>query len=136
RRIDNQLRGRAGRQGDPGSSRFYISLQDDLMRMFGGEWVSALLGKLGMEEGQAIESRMVSRRIQAAQKKREEHNFDIRKHLLEYDEVMDYQRKSVYGYRHDILHGANTKVRMLKMIDEQINSNVDRFLASDYGAAC
>jgi preprotein translocase subunit SecA len=135
RRIDNQLRGRAGRQGDPGSSRFYLSLQDDLMRIFGGEWVSNLLGRLGMEEDQAIESRMVSRRIQAAQKKREEHNFDIRKHLLEYDEVMDHQRKSVYGYRREILQGDNCKVRILKMIDEQIDSNIERFLASDYGAA-
>src|SRR5438477_3220984 len=106
------------------------------MRMFGGEWVSSLLGRLGMEEDQAIESRMVSRRIQAAQKKREEHNFDIRKHLLEYDEVMDIQRKSVYGYRQEILQGANSKIRIVKMIDDQINSTVDRFLASGYGAAC
>src|SRR4029077_3274298 len=96
RRIDNQLRGRAGRQGDPGSSRFYVSLQDDLMRIFAGEWVANVLTKLGMEEGQAIESRMVSRRIEAAQKKVEERNFDIRKNLLEYDEVMDHQRKRVY----------------------------------------
>src|SRR5262249_52864786 len=84
RRIDNQLRGRAGRQGDPGSSRFYLSLQDDLMRIFAGEWVSNLLARLGMEEGQAIESRMVSRRIEGAQKKVEERHFDSRKHLLEY----------------------------------------------------
>src|SRR5213076_3107548 len=96
RRIDNQLRGRAGRQGDPGSSRFYLSLEDDLMRIFAGEWVSAVLQRLGMEEGQAIESGMVSRRITAAQKKIEERNFDSRKHLLEYDEVMDHQRKTVY----------------------------------------
>ncbi len=93
RRIDNQLRGRAGRQGDPGSSRFYLSLEDDLMRIFAGEWVAGMLDRLGMEEGQAIESRMVSRRIEAAQKKVEERNFDIRKNLLEYDEVMDKQRK-------------------------------------------
>jgi preprotein translocase subunit SecA len=136
RRIDNQLRGRAGRQGDPGSSRFYLSLQDDLMRVFGGEWVANLLGKMGMEEGQSIESRMVSRRIEAAQRKREEHNFDIRKHLLEYDEVMDYQRKRVYGYRQEILEGANCKVRILRMIDDQIKGSVDRFLGSGYGAAC
>src|SRR5262249_39252845 len=87
RRIDNQLPGRAGRQGDPGSSRFYLSLSDDLMRIFAGEWVAAVLTKLGMQDGQAIESRMVSRRIEAAQKKVEERNFDIRKNLLEYDEV-------------------------------------------------
>jgi preprotein translocase subunit SecA len=136
RRIDNQLRGRAGRQGDPGSSRFYLSLQDDLMRIFAGEWVANILTKLGMEEGQAIESRMVSRRIEAAQKKVEERNFDIRKNLLEYDEVMDYQRKRTYGYRQEILHGANCKVRILRMIDDQISSAVDRFLEEDYGAAC
>src|SRR5205823_9385845 len=112
RRIDNQLRGRAGRQGDPGSSRFYLSLDDDLMRIFAGEWVQSILQRLGMEEGQAIESRMVSRRIAAAQKKVEERNFDIRKNLLEYDEVMDYQRKRVYGYRQEILDGANCKTRI------------------------
>ena len=106
RRIDNQLRGRAGRQGDPGSSRFYLSLEDDLMRIFAGEWVANMLTRLGMEEGQAIESRMVSRRIEAAQKKVEERNFDIRKNLLEYDEVMDQQRKRVYGYRQEILDGG------------------------------
>src|SRR5262249_30787291 len=88
RRIDNQLRGRAGRQGDPGSSRFYVSLQDDLMRIFAGEWVAGVLQRMGMAEGEAIESKMVSRRIEAAQKKVEERNFDIRKNLLEYDEVM------------------------------------------------
>jgi preprotein translocase subunit SecA len=136
RRIDNQLRGRAGRQGDPGSSRFYLSLQDDLMRIFAGEWVANVLTKLGMEEGQAIESRMVSRRIEAAQKKVEERNFDIRKNLLEYDEVMDHQRKRTYGYRQEILDGANCKIRVLEMIADQINLAVDRFTAEDYGAAC
>ena len=95
RRIDNQLRGRSGRQGDPGSSRFFLSLEDDLMRKFAGEWVSAVLTRLGMQEGEAIESKMVSRRIEGAQKKVEERNFDIRKNLLEYDEVMDEQRKRV-----------------------------------------
>ena len=87
-----------------------------------------------MEEGQAIESRMVSRRIEAAQKKVEERNFDIRKNLLEYDEVMDHQRKRVYGYRQEILDGANCKIRVLDMIDEQIDLAVDRFLDEDYGA--
>src|SRR5206468_1810444 len=135
RRIDNQLRGRAGRQGDPGSSRFYLSLQDDLMRIFAGEWVASILTRLGMEEGQAIESNMVSRRIEAAQKKVEERNFDIRKNLLEYDEVMDHQRRSVYGYRQDILEGTNCKLLILKDIDDQIELAVDRLLADDYGPA-
>jgi preprotein translocase subunit SecA len=135
RRIDNQLRGRAGRQGDPGSSRFYLSLADDLMRIFAGEWVANILTRLGMEEGQAIESGMVSRRIEGAQKKVEERNFDIRKNLLEYDEVMDHQRKRVYTYRQDILNGANCKIRILGMLDEQINLAVDRFLDEDYGAS-
>ncbi len=135
RRIDNQLRGRAGRQGDPGSSRFYLSLEDDLMRIFAGEWVSGLLQRLGMEEGQAIESRMVSRRIQAAQKKREEMHFDSRKHLLEYDEVMDTQRKSIYGYRQRILEDANCKALILEMLEKQINEAVDEYMHRDYGAA-
>jgi preprotein translocase subunit SecA len=135
RRIDNQLRGRAGRQGDPGSSRFYLSLEDDLMRIFAGDWVKNMLTRLGMEDGQAIESRMVSRRIEGAQKKVEERNFDIRKNLLEYDEVMDHQRKRVYGYRQAILDGGNCKLRILDMLNEQINTAVDRFLDEDYGAA-
>ncbi|HEV3255416.1 MAG TPA: SEC-C metal-binding domain-containing protein, partial [Gemmataceae bacterium] len=135
RRIDNQLRGRAGRQGDPGSSRFYLSLQDDLMRIFAGEWVANVLTRLGMEEGQAIESGLVSRRIEGAQKKVEERNFDIRKNLLEYDEVMDHQRKRVYGYRQEILDGANCKMRILDMLDDQVGLAVDRFLDEDYGPA-
>lgn len=135
RRIDNQLRGRAGRQGDPGSGRFYLCLQDDLMRIFAGEWVANVLQKMGMEEGQAIESRMVSRRIEAAQKKVEERNFDIRKNLLEYDEVMDYQRKRVYGYRQEILNGANCKTRVWQMMEEQIDLALERYLDESFGPA-
>jgi preprotein translocase subunit SecA len=135
RRIDNQLRGRAGRQGDPGSSRFYLSLEDDLMRIFAGEWVSNLLARLGMKEGEAIESRMVSRRITAAQKKVEERHFDSRKHLLEYDEVMDHQRKEVYGARQRILEGANCKLQVVAMLDKQIEAACERYLDTDYGAA-
>ena len=135
RRIDNQLRGRAGRQGDPGSGRFYLSLQDDLMRIFAGEWVAGVLQRLGMESGQAIESKMVSRRIESAQKKVEERNFDIRKNLLEYDEVMDHQRKRVYGYRQEILDGANCKIRILDMIEEQVGAALDRYLDDQYGPA-
>jgi preprotein translocase subunit SecA len=135
RRIDNQLRGRAGRQGDPGSSRFFLSLEDDLMRKFAGEWVSAVLTRLGMEEGEAIESKMVSRRIEGAQKKVEERNFDARKNLLEYDEVMDEQRKRVYGFRQRLLDGMPAKDAILDMIDDQVKAAVERFLADDYGAA-
>src|SRR5262249_39007682 len=136
RRIDNQLRGRSGRQGDPGSGRFFLSLDDDLMRIFAGDWVKGILTRLGMEDGQAIESRMVSRRIQGAQKKVEERNFDIRKNLLEYDEVMDHQRKRTYGYRQQILEGANCKLLILKMLDSQVEDAVERFLDQDYGASC
>ena len=135
RRIDNQLRGRAGRQGDPGSSRFFLSLEDDLMRKFAGEWVSAVLTRLGMQEGEAIESKMVSRRIEGAQKKVEERNFDIRKNLLEYDEVMDEQRKRVYSFRQSLLEGSPPKETLIEMIDNQIDAAAKRFLADDYGAA-
>jgi preprotein translocase subunit SecA len=133
RRIDLQLRGRCGRQGDPGSSRFYLSLEDDLMRIFAGEWVKNVLTRLGMKEGEAIESRMVSRRIEGAQKKVEERNFDVRKNLLEYDEVMDEQRKRVYGYRQNILNGASCKQLILEMIDQQIEHYLNQFLDKDYG---
>jgi preprotein translocase subunit SecA len=105
RRIDNQLRGRSGRQGDPGSSRFFLSLEDDLMRIFGGERIKGLMLRLGMEEGVPIESRMVSKRIEASQKSVEGHNFSIRKHLLEYDDVMNKQRENVYGIRRQLLEG-------------------------------
>ncbi|HQF14202.1 MAG TPA: preprotein translocase subunit SecA, partial [Thermogutta sp.] len=134
RRIDNQLRGRAGRQGDPGSSRFYLSLEDDLMRIFAGDWVKNILTRLGMEEGQAIESPMVTRRIEAAQKKVEERNFEIRKSLLEFDQVMDEQRKRVYGYRQSILEGADCRSLIRDMIRQEIDKNLDRFLDKSYGA--
>src|SRR3990172_7662732 len=103
RRIDNQLRGRAGRQGDPGSSRFYLSLEDDLLRIFGSERISSIMDRLGMEEDVPIEHGLVSKAIENAQKKVEAHNFDIRKHLLEYDDVMNQQRMVVYKYRRQIL---------------------------------
>jgi preprotein translocase subunit SecA len=109
RRVDNQLRGRAGRQGDPGASRFYLSLEDDLMRIFAKEWVSTLLQKMGMEEGVPIESKMISNRIEAAQKAVESQNFEARKHLLEYDDVMNKQREAVYGLRHQLLEGVDQK---------------------------
>jgi preprotein translocase subunit SecA len=114
RRIDNQLRGRAGRQGDPGSSRFYLSLEDDLMRIFAKEWVSNLLQRLGMEEGIPIESKLISRRIEAAQKAVEAQNFESRKHLLEYDDVMNKQRVAVYGLRLQLLRGLDQKDLILE----------------------
>ena len=114
RRIDNQLRGRAGRQGDPGSSRFYLSLEDDLMRIFAREWVSTLLQRLGMEEGVPIESKLITRRIEAAQKAVEAQNFEARKHLLEYDDVMNKQREAVYGLRRNLLEGVDQKELILE----------------------
>lgn len=109
RRVDNQLRGRAGRQGDPGASRFYLSLEDDLMRIFAREWVSTLLQRLGMEEGVPIESGMISRRIESAQKAVETQNFESRKHVLEYDDVMNKQREAVYGLRYQLMEGVDQK---------------------------
>ncbi|NUQ29319.1 MAG: preprotein translocase subunit SecA [Acidobacteriaceae bacterium] len=113
RRVDNQLRGRAGRQGDPGASKFYLSLEDDLMRIFAREWVSTLLQRLGMEEGVPIESNMITRRIEAAQKAVETQNFESRKHVLEYDDVMNKQREAVYGLRRGLLEGVDQKELIL-----------------------
>jgi len=109
RRIDNQLRGRAGRQGDPGSSRFYLSLEDNLMRIFGSDRISALMARIGMEEGTPIEHKMVTKAIERAQRQVEAQNFSIRKHLLEYDDVMNKQRESIYNLRREILHGKDMK---------------------------
>jgi preprotein translocase subunit SecA len=114
RRIDNQLRGRAGRQGDPGASRFYLSLEDDLMRIFAKEWVSNLLQRLGMEEGVPIESGLITRRIEAAQKAVEGQHFEARKHVLEYDDVMNKQRQAVYGLRRQLLEGLDQKELILE----------------------
>jgi preprotein translocase subunit SecA len=114
RRIDNQLRGRAGRQGDPGSSRFYLALEDDLMRIFAKEWVSTLLQKLGMEEGVPIESKLITRRIETAQKAVEGQHFESRKHLIEYDDVMNKQREAVYGLRRRLLEGVDQKDLILE----------------------
>ncbi|MDR4507127.1 MAG: preprotein translocase subunit SecA [Candidatus Brocadiaceae bacterium] len=124
RRIDNQLRGRTGRQGDPGSSRFYVSLQDDLMRIFASERVSSLLKTFGMEDGMAIEHSMVTKSIERAQKKVEMHNFEIRKHLLDYDEVMDQQRKTIYTMRQNVLEGKNLRDYVLQMLENSIIETV------------
>jgi preprotein translocase subunit SecA len=134
RRIDLQLRGRCGRQGDPGSTRFYLSLEDDLMRIFAGPWVKSVLERLGMQEGERIESRLVSRRIEAAQKKVEERHFDTRKSLLDYDEVRDEQRKRLYGYRQRILEGASGRELIAEMIRKQIDRALDTYLNKDFGA--
>jgi len=132
RRIDLQLRGRAGRQGDNGSSRFFLSLEDDLMRKFGGEWVKEWLAALGMQEGERIESKMVTRQIESSQKKVEERHFEQRKNLLEYDEVMDEQRKRVYSYRQAVLEGADCRTLILAMIDKQLERWTNQFLKPTY----
>jgi len=118
RRIDNQLRGRSGRQGDKGSSRFYLSLEDDLLRIFGSDKVSGLMARLGMEDGQPIEHNMISKAVANAQRKVEAHNFDIRKHLLEYDDVMNRQREVFYALRRDIITGENQKEILFEMAEE------------------
>ncbi len=129
RRIDNQLRGRAGRQGDPGSSRFYLSLEDDLMRIFAADRISGLMQRIGMEEGEPIEHRLVSRAIENAQKRVEAQNFSIRKHLLEYDDVMNQQREVIYRQRREALKGGDLKPAIMDMAEELlldiIESNTD-----------
>jgi len=125
RRIDNQLRGRAGRQGDPGSSRFYLSLQDDLLRIFGGERMQNLMLRLGMEEDVPIESRLITKRIAAAQKAVEVQNFEARKHLIEYDDVMNKQRKAVYGLRRALLEGMDQKEHVMDMVRGALATFID-----------
>jgi len=141
RRIDNQLRGRSGRQGDPGSSRFYLSLEDDLMRIFGGDRIKGLMLRLGMEEGIPIENRLVSKRIEAAQKSVEGHNFTIRKHLLEYDDVMNKQRESIYSLRRRLLEGfegatpeeqrENQREYILGLAEDTFYGLVDQYMSKD-----
>jgi len=131
RRIDNQLRGRSGRQGDPGSSRFYLSLQDDLLRIFGSDRISGLMEKLGMEEDVPIEHRMVSRAIENAQKKVEDHNFDMRKHILEYDDVMNQQRKVIYEQRRQILAGTDLKDEVLGLAEDLFEGVVGFYCPED-----
>jgi preprotein translocase SecA subunit len=127
RRIDNQLRGRAGRQGDPGSSRFYLSLEDDLMRIFGADRIQGIMSRLGMEEGVPIEHGLVTRAIENAQKKVEAHNFDIRKHLLEYDDVMNKQREVIYNQRREVLKGEDLKEDILDMAQGLAEKIVERY---------
>ena len=132
RRIDNQLRGRAGRQGDPGESRFFLSLEDDLMRIFAKQWISTLLERLGMEEGVPIESKMISNRIEGAQKAVEAQNFESRKHLLEYDDVMNKQREAVYGMRRRLLEGVDQRELILEeYVGGILSSTLDEFAAEN-----
>ncbi|HEY1424578.1 MAG TPA: preprotein translocase subunit SecA [Candidatus Acidoferrum sp.] len=131
RRIDNQLRGRAGRQGDPGSSRFFLSLEDDLMRIFGGERVKALMFRLGMTEGVPIESGLISRRIENAQKSVEAQNFDARKHLLEYDDVMNKQRETIYAIRRSALEGKDQRDYVIGIAEDIARELVDTYCAKD-----
>ncbi len=128
RRIDNQLRGRSGRQGDPGSSRFYISLEDDLMRIFGSDRIKMVMDKLGMEEGQDIQHPFITKAIETAQKRVETHNFEIRKHLLEYDNVMNRQREVIYEERRKVLLGENLKEYICEIIEEVVDYAMDAFL--------
>jgi preprotein translocase subunit SecA len=127
RRIDNQLRGRAGRQGDPGSSRFYLSLEDDLMRIFASDRISGIMQSLGMEEGVPIESKLITRQIERAQKQVESRNFEIRKHLLEYDDVMNKQREAIYAIRRELLEGADQKEYILELASDIVLDSMDQY---------
>jgi preprotein translocase subunit SecA len=131
RRVDNQLRGRSGRQGDPGSSRFYLSLEDDLLRIFGSERIQRLMGHLGMEEGEPIEHRLVTRAIQTAQKRVEAHHFEIRKHLLEYDDVMNKQRTAIYEMRREILGGESQEERVREWLEDVVDGMVDLYVGAE-----
>jgi len=131
RRVDNQLRGRAGRQGDPGSSRFYLSLEDDLLRIFGSERIQRIMERLGMEEGEPIEHRLVTRAIGTAQKRVETRNFEIRKHLLEYDDVMNKQREIIYGMRREVLEGESQEETVLEWIGDLAVGLADRYAPAD-----
>jgi preprotein translocase subunit SecA len=131
RRIDNQLRGRSGRQGDSGSSRFYIGLDDELMRIFAGERIAGLMDRLGLDEDTPIEHNLVTRQIESAQKKVEQYHFDLRKHVLEYDDVMNVQRKVIYAERRKVLAGANIRENVLDMIERQVTTRVEAVCAKE-----
>src|SRR4029453_9614994 len=127
RRIDRQLRGRSGRQGDPGFSRFYLSLEDDLMRLFGSGRAAGIMGGAGGEEGEVIGHGLVTRAIERAQKRVEGHNFDIRKHLLEYDDVLNKQREVVYNQRREVLKGEALKQQVVEMTEDLVEDIVGRY---------
>ncbi len=127
RRIDNQLRGRAGRQGDPGSSQFFLSLEDDLLRLFGSDRISQLMGRMGMEEGVPLEHPLVTRAIESAQRKVEGHYFQLRKTLLQYDDVMNKQREVIYGQRRTVLKEENLRPYILEMMGEVVKDIVSAY---------
>ncbi|MBQ8536579.1 MAG: SEC-C domain-containing protein, partial [Clostridia bacterium] len=131
RRIDNQLRGRAGRQGDPGSTQFFISLEDDVMRLFGSDKIAPIIERMGLKDDEPLEAGMLTKQIESAQKRIEGRNYDIRKHVLQYDDVMNQQREIMYGQRRQVLEGQNMRETILKMVDEIIADAVSRACAAD-----
>src|ERR1019366_3466923 len=131
RRIDRQLRGRCARQGDPGSSRFYVSLEDDLMRLFGSGRIATIMEKLGMKEGEELEHPLLNRSIETAQRRVEEHNFSIRKRTLEYDDVMNKQREVLYGFRNEIIHGDSPRDAIFEILEEVVETRVAQHLPED-----
>ncbi|MFQ6122954.1 MAG: SEC-C metal-binding domain-containing protein, partial [Dehalococcoidales bacterium] len=131
--IDNQLRGRSGRQGDPGSSRFYVSLEDDIMRRFGGDRIKGFMGWVGMDEDTPIENKLINRAIADVQKRVEGYHFDMRKHLVEYDDVVNKHRELIYGERKKILGGADLKANILEMVKEEIRNMVAARIADEHG---
>ena len=131
RRIDRQLRGRCSRQGDPGSSHFFISLEDDLMRLFGSDRIVKMMENMGLEEGEELKHPLLNRSIQSAQKKVEQHNFQIRKRTLEYDDVMNKQREVIYGFRNEIINTDDVRDRLIDIIEEVVILKVEEFTAAD-----
>ncbi|MGI8966772.1 MAG: preprotein translocase subunit SecA, partial [Limisphaerales bacterium] len=131
RRIDRQLRGRCARQGDPGSSHFFISLEDDLMRLFGSDKIGKMMEKMGFEEGQELEHFMLNKSIETAQKRVEQHNFQIRKRTLEYDDVMNKQREVIYGFRNEIIRAEDVRDRLMDIMEEVVIQKVDQYTSSD-----
>jgi len=131
RRIDRQLRGRCARQGDPGSSHFFISLEDDLMRLFGSDKIVKMMEKMGLEEGQELEHPFLNRSIEQAQKRVEQHNFQIRKRTLEYDDVMNKQREVIYGFRNEIIHATDVRDRLMDIMEEVVIQKVEQFSTPD-----
>jgi preprotein translocase subunit SecA len=132
RRIDRQLRGRCARQGDPGSSHFFIGLEDDLMRLFGSDRIVKYMEKMGLEEGQELEHGLLNRSIETAQKRVEQHNFQIRKRTLEYDDVMNKQREVIYGFRNEIINGVDVRDRLMDIMEEVVIQKVEQFTTADF----